>query len=69
MKAMLFKHTSGPYNAGEIAGFSEEEAKKLEDRGIAVAYQPEQPAETYQTEAIAEPPAGKMLRPGRRGRR
>lgn len=72
---MLFKHTSGPYNAGEIAGFSEEEAKKLEERGIAVPYQteadtePEQPAATYQTEDVASPPADKMLRPGRKGGR
>lgn len=66
--------TNGNLNAGEIAGFDEEEAKNLIQKGIAEPYEPAPKLEPqpepapYQTEAAEAPPADRMMKP-KKGRR
>lgn len=38
MKAIVFTTKQAPYNAGEVAGFPDEEAMRLIEAGVAVAY-------------------------------
>ncbi len=45
---LIFLRTCPPYNTGEIAGFSKEEAGKLLSKGVAALYNVGEPGEVFQ---------------------
>lgn len=67
MKLVKFMRGHAPYNAGEVAGFSDEFSQRLVDAGVAAPHPPQtEQAETEADEAKApdRPPADKMVRGG-----
>jgi hypothetical protein len=54
--AVRFKTKHSPYNAGEVAGFEEDEARRLIKVGVAELYvvEPETPATTDADPAVRQ---------------
>jgi hypothetical protein len=62
MKVIRFKVGVSPYQAGELAGFPEAEARCLIEAGVAEEYQPQ----TDETKAPERPEEDKMVRDARK---
>jgi hypothetical protein len=60
MRIVRFTRHYAQYNAGEGAGFPDDQAQKLIDLGVAVEFKDPQPTE--EVKAVEGAPADKMVR-------
>lgn len=68
MQVVRFVEGYAPYNAGEIAGFEDEQAERLIASGVAVPYNQEEnqqeeqeESQKVQTQALDEPVAHRAI--------